>query len=61
MGNIDRKIINLKEFNSLDMQRVQEEVVKLLAKNLNKPVNEIKYSSKGNEVMKYYFKGKDHE
>lgn len=39
----------------------QEEVVKLLAKNLNKPVNEIKYSSKGNEVMKYYFKGKDHE
>ena len=29
MGNIDRKIINLKEFNSLDMQRVQEEVIKL--------------------------------
>ena len=29
MGNIDKNIIQLKEFNSLDLQRVQREIIQL--------------------------------
>lgn len=39
----------------------QEEVIKILARELNKPIDSICYSEKGSEVLKYFAKGKDHE
>ena len=32
MGNIDKNIIQLKEFDSLDMQRVQNEIIQITTK-----------------------------